>query len=325
MDNLEIFSFLAACERDGKAAVLVTLVASIGPSMRQVGGHMAVREDGAYVGALSAGCIETAIVAEALEALEAKQARTVRFGQGSNYIDIRLPCGGGIDLHFQSVMDIGLADRVIAAIDNRRPFALTLSKSDGAAGYQESATETGIGEDDAQYFVTHLPNPKLIIVGEGTNVWAMAEMAAPARVEVEILSPDAKMIERAEAAGINASLLHTLRDTDRLASDPWSAILFLFHDHEWERHLLPKALSEEHFYVGAMGSRAVHQRRTDMLRQARLSDAQIAAVHAPIGLIPSARDPHTLAVSALAEIIDAYHQSTKAGAKSAASHLQLAG
>mgnify|MGYP001818777281 CR=1 FL=1 len=325
MDNLEIFSFLAACERDGKAAVLVTLVASIGPSMRHVGGHMAVREDGEYVGALSAGCIETAIVAEALEALKARQPRTVRFGQGSDYIDIRLPCGGGIDLNFQPVIESTLADRVIDAIDNREPFALTLPKSDGAADYLEPTADSGMDEDDARYIVTHIPNPKLIIVGEGTNVWAMAEMAAPARVEVEILSPDVKMIERAEAAGMNASLLHTVRDTDQLCADPWSAILFLFHDHEWERHLLPKALREEHFYVGAMGSRAVHQRRTDMLRQAGLSDAQIAAIHAPIGLIPSARDPHTLAVSALAEIIDAYHQSTKAGAKTAASHLQLAG
>ena len=220
MDNLEIFSFLAACERDGKAAVLVTLVASIGPSMRQVGGHMAVREDGEYVGALSAGCIETAIVAEALDALKARQPRTVRFGQGSDYIDIRLPCGGGIDLNFQPVMDSGLAGCVINAIANRQPFALTLPKSDGATAYRKPAAETGIDEDDARYIVTHIPNPKLIIVGEGTNVWAMAEMAAPARVEVEILTPDTKMIERAEAAGINTSLLHTLRDTDRLRRRP---------------------------------------------------------------------------------------------------------
>ena len=81
MDTLEIFSFLAACESDGEQAVLVTLVASTGPTMRALGGHMAVRADGDYVGAVSAGCIEAAIVAEALEALEMRQPRTVRFGQ----------------------------------------------------------------------------------------------------------------------------------------------------------------------------------------------------------------------------------------------------
>ena len=327
MDTLEIFSFLAACESDGEQAVLVTLVASTGPTMRALGGHMAVRADGDYVGALSAGCIEAAIVAEALEALEMQQPRTVRFGQGSDYIDIRLPCGGGIDLHFQPVLGEKLAQRAVQAITARQPFALALPKSEGTADYLDPGAEPGIGEDDARYIVTHLPNPKLIIIGEGVNVWAMAEMATPARVDVEILSPDTKLIARAKAEGIPASLLQTLRNTDQLKSDPWSAILFLFHDHEWERYLLPKALSEAHFYVGAMGSRAVHHRRADMLRQAGLSDAEIAAIHAPIGLIPSARDPQTLAVSAVAEIIQTYHQSTKAGAtdRSTASHLQLAG
>jgi xanthine dehydrogenase accessory factor len=54
---------------------------------------MAVCADGRHLGSFSGGCIEAAIVAEALDCLKA--ARQVRCGVGSPYIDVRLPCGGG--------------------------------------------------------------------------------------------------------------------------------------------------------------------------------------------------------------------------------------
>ena len=50
--------------------------------------------DGSFVGSLSGGCIENAVVAEACEALADGRGRIVRFGAGSPYLDIRLPCGG---------------------------------------------------------------------------------------------------------------------------------------------------------------------------------------------------------------------------------------
>ena len=100
MDNRRVFQFLNDCLTKGETAVLVTVIAVEGSSMRGPGTHMGVAVDGSFVGSLSGGCIENAVVAEALEALQAGEARTVRFGSGSRYIDIKLPCGGGLDIHF---------------------------------------------------------------------------------------------------------------------------------------------------------------------------------------------------------------------------------
>ncbi|AWT14871.1 XdhC family protein [Stenotrophomonas maltophilia] len=59
---------------------------------------MAVREDGLYCGFVSGGCVERAVAFEALDVIALGGDRQMRYGQGSPYIDIVLPCGGGITL-----------------------------------------------------------------------------------------------------------------------------------------------------------------------------------------------------------------------------------
>ena len=94
VDALRLIDRGAAAGMDG---VLITLVAIAGSASRAVGTQMAVLADGRHVGSFSGGCIESAIIAEALEVLAQGQPRTVRYGAGSPYIDVRLPCGGEED------------------------------------------------------------------------------------------------------------------------------------------------------------------------------------------------------------------------------------
>src|SRR3546814_19779303 len=101
---------------------------------------MAVATNGEYVGSFSGGCIESAVVAEALETLAARQSRQVRYGIGSLYFDIRLPCGGGIDLLFTPLPSRKIICSVIARLERREPAALSLSMS-GMAGCAASSEE----------------------------------------------------------------------------------------------------------------------------------------------------------------------------------------
>ena len=68
------------------------------------------------------------------------------------------------------------------------------------------------------------------------------------------------------------------------------------------------ALARDAFFIGAMGSRATHRNRIEALRALGAQENAIARIHAPIGLIPSTRDPETLALSTLAQIVDAYQK-----------------
>ena len=78
MDQGRVFAFLKERQAAGRRCVLVTVLSVEGSSMRNPGTHMGVCEDGTFAGSLSGGCIENAVVAEALEAHRAGAPRVVR-------------------------------------------------------------------------------------------------------------------------------------------------------------------------------------------------------------------------------------------------------
>jgi xanthine dehydrogenase accessory factor len=77
---------------------------------------------------------------------------------------------------------------------------------------------------------------------------------------------------------------------------------------------LEAALKAECFYIGALGSRKTHARRVERLARGGFSEADIARIHAPIGLDIGAVSPAEIAVAILAEIIAALRQDRRRGA-----------
>lgn len=304
MDRDRVFEFLFDCQRAGQACALVTVMAVEGSSIRNPGTHMGVCEDGKFAGSLSGGCIENAVVSEALEALRESAPRVVRFGKGSPYIDITLPCGGGIDVHFRPLDDDGFINACCAAIRAREPFTVLLNSEVARCepGWREPLVDLETGTAAFGNF----PQPKLCIVGHGASVEALAKLARAMDIESDVLTPDAAICSRLKADHFTAHQLEKTSDTDALKSDPWTAFVFLFHDHDWEVQLLARALSLPHFYCGAMGSRKAHAWRREALAGAGVSAHTIASINAPIGLFHSSRDPETLALSTLSEIVQAY-------------------
>lgn len=304
MDLKSVCQFLIDAKARQSRTVLVTVGAVEGSSMRNPGTIMGVAEDGSFAGSLSGGCIENAVVAEALDVLRADQPRVVRFGAGSPYLDIRLPCGGGLDLAFHPLNHEPVAAQCLASIDARQPFAIRT----GPGGVQHLT-----GWHPAQFdpmsgaaIFGHWPEPQLQIIGHGAGVEALAVLGRTHGCSIRILTSDARIIAQLRERGIEAQLLKRTDQTELLAGDPWTATIFLFHDHDWEIALIERALDLPHFYIGAMGGRRAHEWRSTALRAQGVSEPAIASIHAPLGLFHSSRDPQTLALSALAEVIRAY-------------------
>jgi len=137
----------------------------------------------------------------------------------------------------------------------------------------------------------YLPSMRVLVFGEGPEAEAMHRLAVAYGAEVNIRP----------AATSDEGLA-------RLKCDPWTAIVCLSHDHEWERITLPWALGSKAFYVGAIGGAKACASRIAMLQQANVPSRDIARLKAPIGLFPSARHPAALALSAFAEITAAYEE-----------------
>lgn len=304
-----IFAFAADAQAKGQRVVLVTLYAVSGTSSRNPGAHLAVSEDGAYAGSLSDGCVEGAIASEALRLLAEGGPRELRLGQGSAYIDIRLPCGGAVDLLFNELPQ-GEAARLLALIERREAFRIRLPRGPGAIRIQPGPVPRfGLALSADAVEVRHVPPLRLVMLGHGPTVLCLHDLAVAARIDVEVVTQDDTLARALHTRGRTPVLLKGVGSVPPLGLDRWTACALFFHDHEWEPALLRAILGSLAFYVGAMGSRATHAQRCAMLSQAGMSEGDIARIQAPIGLIPSLRDPETLAVSTLAQAIDAYNRS----------------
>jgi xanthine dehydrogenase accessory factor len=304
-----IFAFLIDAAARGERCALVTITEVTGRSSRATGTHMAVSESGAFKGSLSGGCVEASVVGEAKRVIEAGRAETIRLGEGSPYFDIRLPCGGGMDLLIGPDPDPAVIEEAHRLLAERRTVTLALGR-DGSLALHDNA-EGRPGWDGDTFLVRHAPDMRILIIGHGAETMAMAGLAKSYGAEVEVLSPDPDIVEDARTAcSASATLLKTPSRVPELQSDRHSAIVMLFHDHDWETELLAQALEQPSFFVGAMGSRTTHAIRLDRLRDAGVPEEALERLVGPIGLIPATRDPETLALSALAQIAGRYRELT---------------
>ena len=86
---------------------------------------------------------------------------------------------------------------------------------------------------------------------------------------------------------------------------PRDAVCVLTHDSKFDVPAIVGSLATRVGYLGAMGSRKTHAKRTERLREAGVTDDELARIKAPIGLDIGARTPEETAVSICAEIIGA--------------------
>ena len=84
--------------------------------------------------------------------------------------------------------------------------------------------------------------------------------------------------------------------------DHYTAFVAVTHDPKIDDPALLHAFERDCFYIGALGSRKTHAKRGDRLKAQGATDADIARIHAPIGLTIGAVSPSEIAVSIMAEI-----------------------
>lgn len=304
-----IFRFIAARQAGGRRVVLVTVRAVTGSSARSPGSHMAVCEDGSYAGSFTGGCIEAAIVAEAQQVIAQGAPRGVRFGAGSPFVDIRLPCGGAVDLVFQEVGDPRFGAEVDGLFASRTAFTLTIAETGGLSVAPSDHERFALAECSGGFAVQHIPPLRLALFGHATALPFLRDLALACHAEVQVYSPDAAMVESSRSLGCAARALDMPSAMPELDIDRWTSAALFFHDHDWEPPLLARLATGPAFFVGAMGSHKTHQARCAVLRQLGIAEGAIEAIVSPIGVIASMRDPETLAVSTLAQIVERFNRS----------------
>ena len=109
-------------------------------------------------------------MSEALQLLRDGGPREIRFGRGSPFIDLRLSCGGGMDLLFNEVFDDQLGERLISEIAARRSFSLALPRTQGTIQLSLNADRFGVANNSKFCTVNHISRLRLADLGQGAAV-----------------------------------------------------------------------------------------------------------------------------------------------------------
>ncbi|MEM6711845.1 MAG: XdhC family protein [Pseudomonadota bacterium] len=282
----------------GQDGVLAIITGVEGPSYRPVGATMTILADGTRAGTLSSGCIENDIALHAHEALKTGTTRSIRYGRGSPYIDIQLPCGGGLDILLVPRPEETAMRAVVERQRARMPCTLSINTKTGDA----VASDEPI--DGADIFAVRFdPQVRFCVFGKGPEASTFAALVQSAGYPNVMLSPDDETLEIAKGSGCAAQHLPKAAFPSDLKVDPWTAIILFFHDHDWEPPILKGAVDTPAFYIGAQGSQRARDARLQEMITLGVPSEQLERLHGPVGLIPSARDAGTLAVSVLAEVL----------------------
>ena len=99
-ENLDTLDPLTVAERwagEGRDVAIATVVETWGSAPRPVGAHLVIDGDGNFHGSVSGGCVEGAVVSEAIDIITEGKPRTLEFGVADETAwEVGLSCGGRI-------------------------------------------------------------------------------------------------------------------------------------------------------------------------------------------------------------------------------------
>lgn len=103
-DNEEILQQAADWRAAGKGVALATVVSTWGSSPRPTGAKLAVENGGSFIGSVSGGCVEGAVIEEGLQVIADGKPRLLSFGVTNEQAwEVGLACGGKIQVFVERV------------------------------------------------------------------------------------------------------------------------------------------------------------------------------------------------------------------------------
>jgi xanthine dehydrogenase accessory factor len=300
--------------RAGRGAVLATVVETWGSAPRPVGSQLVIDREGAMQGSVSGGCVEGAVITEAMEAVEDGKPRLLDFGVSDDEaFAVGLACGGRIRVMVEPVggsLPVGLLEDLVAAREARRAVAL-VADLDGAgrriAGPGEFAERfrldrSGVEEDGRTFVAIHNPPLRMVVVGAVHIAQPLVRMAQLAGYDAVIVDPRPAFASAARFPGV--TVLDDWPDEALAAHglDARTAVVTLTHDPKLDDPAIMAALRSDIFYLGCLGSTRTHAKRVARLEAAGFTAAEIGRIHAPVGLDIGGRSPAEIALSVMAEV-----------------------
>jgi xanthine dehydrogenase accessory factor len=309
----------------GRPVAIATVIDTWGSAPVRAGGQMAIVNIDEFQGSVSGGCVEADVIAAGLDVIETGKPETLSFGIADETAwRAGLACGGKIRVHVSKLdpkTDLEFIKQLDSAATARTPIVVATRLADGTRQIHDGTNpadpaiaeavrraHSGVDKSGETFLHALTPPPRILIVGATHIAQHLATMATASGYDVKVLDPRTVF---ASPARFNPSQLVTGWPEEcfkKLTADPFSAVVTLTHVDHIDDEALTIALKSPCRYIGSLGSRRTHAKRVDRLKAAGFTDADIARIHAPVGLDIDAETPGEIATSILAQIIAAFRK-----------------
>jgi len=208
---------------------------------------------------------------------------------------------------------------LLTVLGNGRQWVVESATPPEAGGIDPDAitrSRTLLAEDRSERFESasgpifiQVFNPpfRLIVVGAVHIAQPLAQLASLAGYDVLVIDPRAAFAEVERFAGLSVDRRWPDEALAKIQGDPRTALVTLTHDPKLDDPALDWALRTPAFYIGALGSRKTHESRLQRLAGRGFFTADGARIHGPVGLSIGAVAPAEIAISIMAQIIQARH------------------
>jgi xanthine dehydrogenase accessory factor len=283
------------------------------------------------------------VIEEGLSAIRTGKPKLLKFGisEEQNVERIGLSCGGEIEVFVERLgdaqtslhalrNDIPLVRAVIIHASDAshvgQSCAVTTGEAEVSCNIADEALKvavlaqarellsggeshvttlaTSAGHEARVYFDVNLPQSTLIIVGAGHISIPLSQLARVLGYHVTVIDARETFATRERLPEANEILVEWPDEAlGRIPLTPSTAVAVLTHDDKFDVPALAAALRGGAGYVGAIGSRGTREKRNQRLREAGVTDEQIARIHGPIGLDIGAQTPEEIALAILAQVV----------------------
>jgi len=323
-----------------KPFALATVIKTWGSAPRPVGSTMLIAADMEMAGSVSGGCVEGAVIREALPLIEAGEGKLVQFGvTDEDAWSVGLSCGGKISVYVEKAFnesEVKVWGKLHNCLTTNAPCVLVSRVGEGKGAHVLFVPGEGfIGEtlpeniqqlahkayterhhiweetEEGGWFVQVFPRrSQLLIVGAAHITVDLVKLAQHFDFETIVIDPRGVFSEKTQFP-IPPDTIHDVYPEevlDQYPLDAYTYAVILSHDPKIDDNALHRLLRSDVAYIGALGSRKTQAKRVKRLQEAGYSEAEIARIHAPIGVDIHAKLPREIALSIMGELIKVQNQ-----------------
>ncbi|MBC3776897.1 XdhC family protein [Pseudomonas sp. SWRI99] len=294
----------------GRRIWLCTVLTTYGSAPRAPGSLLAVNDGGQWIGSLSGGCVEEDFLERVAEGAFLDPVSIVRYGAAEDPRSrVSLPCGGILDVLVEKLdadcaVQMHLRELQSALLGQRRLIREIDLVSGARSLFADGEQGARIARENDRVRIRVGAAQRLLLAGYSSVAQACAEFALGLGFEVILCDPRDEVLEGVLLDGVEIRRqLPSMFIADGGCHRD-TAVVALTHDPRIDDLAMMEAVRTDAFYIGVMGSQQTSQKRFERLRRiGGLSEAELARIHAPIGLNLGSKTPAEIALAVLADIL----------------------